>query len=227
VQGRNEGLLPEDAFADRLRQVDKPSSWTDLQDFMKSVRHSYRKDRWQNQPNYIEIWSEKDALRSVLTQVTHYYDVSLMIVRGQASRTSIYEAYERFEVQIDGGKDCFLYYAGDFDPSGLAIYESLKDRISNFGNAGELINFERIALTPEQIEAYHLPSDPGKESDPNYKSFVQEYGPQVVELDSLPPDVLKRLVKDCIEENILPDPWADMAEAEDIERAKLQEMVAS
>jgi len=227
VQGRNEGLLPEDAFADRLRQVDRLSSWTDLQDFMKSVRHSYRKDRWQNQPNYIEIWSEKDALRSVLTQVTHYYDVSLMIVRGQVSRTAIYEAYERFEVQIDGGKDCFLYYAGDFDPSGLAIYESLKDRISNFGNAGELINFERIALTPEQIEAYHLPSDPGKESDPNYKSFVQEYGPQVVELDSLPPDVLKRLVKDCIEENILPDPWADMAEAEDIERAKLQEMVAS
>jgi len=227
VQGRDEGLLPEDAFADRLRQVDKPSSWTNLQDFMKSVECSFRKDRWQNQPNYLEIWSEKDALRSVLTEVTYRYDVSLMIVRGQASRTAIYEAYERFEAQIDEGKDCYLYYAGNFDPSGLSIYESLKDRLSKFGDAGELINFERIALTPEQIEAYHLPSDPGKESDPNYKRFVAEYGDRVVELDSLPPDALRELVKGCIEKNISFDLLAQVEETEAKEQARLHGMLTT
>jgi len=125
VIGRNEGILPEDAFADRLRQVDKLSSWFDLADYMDSVRRSYRKDKWQDQDDYIEIWTEKDALRSVLTEVTYPYDVALMVVRGQVSRTAIYASYERFAEKINEDKDCYLYYAGDFDPSGMSIYHSL------------------------------------------------------------------------------------------------------
>jgi hypothetical protein len=45
VMGRDEGLLPEEAFADRLRQVDKQDSWIDLQDFMDTVKGAYRKDQ--------------------------------------------------------------------------------------------------------------------------------------------------------------------------------------
>jgi len=41
VIGRDEGILPEDAFADRLRQVDKWSSYFDLNDFMDSVKQAY------------------------------------------------------------------------------------------------------------------------------------------------------------------------------------------
>ena len=96
VTGRDEGILPEDAFADRLRKVDKPSSWIDLNEFMESVRKSYCKDKWQDQDSYLEIWTEKDALRSVLTEITYPYDINLMVVRGQVSRTAIYEAYERY-----------------------------------------------------------------------------------------------------------------------------------
>ena len=151
---------------------------------MDVVKESYRKDKWQDQDDYIEIWTEKDALRSVLTQITYPDDVNLMVVRGQVSRTAIYESYRRFAEEIDKGKDCYLYYAGDFDPSGFSIYHSLTERITNYGDAGEWITFERIALTPEQIEQYDLPSDPGKQSDPNYKRFVAEYGDNVVELDS-------------------------------------------
>ena len=95
VIGRDEGLLQEDAFADRLRQPDKPTSYLDLADFMAVVKRAYRKDKWQNQNDYIEIWTEKDALRSVLTEITYPYDVNLMVVRGQVSRTAIYESYER------------------------------------------------------------------------------------------------------------------------------------
>jgi len=103
----------------------------------------------------------------------------------------------------------------------------LKDRLSKFGDAGELINFERIALTPEQIEAYHLPSDPGKESDPNYKRFVAEYGDRVVELDSLPPDALRELVKGCIEKNISFDLLAQVEETEAKEQARLHGMLTT
>jgi hypothetical protein len=225
VIGRDEGILSEDAFADRLRQVDKPNSWRDLTDFMGTVKRAYRKDKWEEQDAYLEIWTEKDALRGVITPVTYAYDVNLLIVRGQVSRTAIYESYERFAGKIDEGKDCYLYYFGDFDPSGLSIYNSLTERIRNYGEAGEYINFKRIALTPEQIEEYSLPSDPGKKSDPNYKRFVSEYGDNVVELDSLPPDVLRELIRDCIEENIAYELLAQVKETEIKEQVRLQEFV--
>jgi Protein of unknown function C-terminus (DUF2399). len=223
VIGRDEGILREDAFADRLRQVDKPDSYIDLSDYMEVVKGAYRKDLWANQDSYIEIWTEKDALRSVLTQITYAYDVNLMVVRGQVSRTAIYESYERFSEKVD--KYCLLFYAGDFDPSGLSIYNSLVDRIKNYGVAGEYINFERIALTPEQIEDYDLPSDPGKRTDPNYKSFVAEYGDNVVELDSLPPEVLRATVKECIEQRIDFAKLELVQETELKEQARLQESV--
>lgn len=225
VLGRDEGILQEESFADRLRQVDKPDSWLDLADFMETVRNSYSKDKWQNQDAYIEIWTEKDALRSVLTEVTYSYDVSLMVARGQLSRTAIYESYERFSEKIKAGKNCYLYYAGDFDPSGLSIYNSLADRIRKHGNAGEYITFERIALTPEQIEKYNLPSDPAKKKDPNYRRFVSEYGDNVVELDALPPDVLRNLIKGCIEKHLDFELFAQVQEIELQERAELQTLL--
>lgn len=198
VTGRDEGILPEEGFADRLRAVDKLGSWVDLNEFMQTVKRSYRKDKWQNQDNYIEIWTEKDALRSVLTEITYKYDVALMVTRGQLSRTEVYRTTGRYKAQ--GDKECHLYYCGDFDPSGLSIYDSIKKRIMDFG---VFINFERIALTQEQIEKYQLPSDPAKQSDPNYNKFVDLWGSDmVVELDSLPPDILRKIIEDCILQNI-------------------------
>ncbi|GAH76712.1 unnamed protein product, partial [marine sediment metagenome] len=108
VAGRDEGILPEEGFADRLREVDKLSSWSNLNEFMQTVKRSYRKDKWQNQDNHLEIWTEKDALRSVLTEITYKYDVALMVARGQLSRTEVYRTAERYRAKTD--KECYLYY---------------------------------------------------------------------------------------------------------------------
>ena len=221
VAGRDEGILPEEAFADRLRAVDKPGAWLDLNSFMETVKRSYNKDKWDNQPKYLEIWTEKDALRSVLTEITYQYDVSLMVARGQLSRTAIYEASERYKAKAD--RECYLYYCGDFDPSGLSIYDSIKNRIGNFGVS---INYERIALTEEQIKKYRLPSDPGKQSDPNYNKFVALYSDdKVVELDSLPPDILRDIIRECITKNIDPGLLAQVQKKERDEGIRLNKFI--
>lgn len=221
VTGRDEGILPEEAFADRLRVVDKPGAWLDLNSFMETVKRSYNKDKWQNQPKYLEIWTEKDALRSVLTEITYPYDVSLMVARGQLSRTAIYEASQRYKAKAD--KECYLYYCGDNDPSGLSIYDSIKNRLNAFGVS---INCERIALTQEQIEEYNLPSDPGKQSDPNYDKFVALYGDDlVVELDSLPPDILRDIIKEAITKNIDSGLLVQVQQMETEEQAKLNKFI--
>lgn len=221
VMGRDEGILPEEKFIDRTRILVKSSSWLDLNDFMNTVKYSYRKNKWQNQDNYLEIWTEKDALRSVLSEITYKYGVALMIARGQFPRTGIYETSKRYKAQND--KECYLYYCGDFDPSGLSIYGSIKKRLTNFGIS---INFERIALTEEQIEKYQLPSDPGKKSDPNYNKFVSIYGSdRVVELDSLPPDILRKIIEDCILQNIDQGHLAQMIREEKDEEIRLNKFI--
>lgn len=199
VTGRDLGLLPEDKFTDRTRVFDKLSSWLDLKDFMDTVKNAYLKDKWRNQLKYIEIWTEKDALRAVINIITHKYDVGLQIARGQYPRTGIYETSLRYKAQSD--KECFLYYVGDYDPSGLAIYESIKKRLIKYGVNVEIP--DRIALTEDQIEKYRLPSDRAKKTDKNYDKFVEKTGSdRVVELDSLPPDILRKIIEDCIIKNI-------------------------
>jgi Protein of unknown function C-terminus (DUF2399). len=219
-------MLPEEGFADRLRVIDKPSSWHDLSDFMVSVKNSYHKDKWQDQDNYIEIWTEKDALRSVITEITHPYNVPLLVTRGQVSRTAIYETYERFKEKIDEEKDCYLYYGGDLDPSGVAIYHSLVKRLEKYGEAGEYINFERITLTPLQIDEHNLPVIRAKKKDKTYKAFVLEFGnDNTAELDSLPPDVLRSLIKGYIDRHIDRDILAQAQKTEIEERVRMQEII--
>jgi len=219
VIGRDRGMLPEDKFTDRTRVFDKLSSWVDLKDFMKTVSKSYNKDMWQNQDKYIEIWTEKDALRSVINVITHAYDVGLQVVRGQYPRTGIYETSKRYKEQKK--KKCLLYYVGDYDPSGFAIYDSIKERLLNYGVDVEIP--DRIALTEEQIEKYSLPSDPGKEKDPNYKKFVELTGSdQVVELDSLPPDILREIIEECIIKNLDLKLFGTSAKKEKAERKELK-----
>jgi len=193
VKGRDMGMLEEEYFADRLRTIEKPSTWLDLSDFLVTVKDSYRKSLWENQENYCEVWTEKDALREIIGSITREYDVPLLVVRGQVSRTAIYNAAERFK--SESGKKCHLFYCGDFDPSGLSIYHSLKERLRGMGVSAV---FERIALAPEHIEQYKLPQDPAKTQDPNFRRFSSEYGDSVVELDALPPDVLQELIKCAI-----------------------------
>jgi len=226
VQGRDEGMLPEDAFADRLREVDKPSSWDNLNAFMKTVRVAYRKSKWNDQATYVEVWTEKDALRGVISPITHDYDVPLLVVRGQVSRTAIYESYNRFAERVEEGKLCYLFYFGDFDPSGISIFNSLVERMRKFGDCGEAINFQRIALTREQIDTYALPQDPAKSSDPNYKKFVSEYGDNVVELDALPPGVLRELIKHSIESRIDMVILAQVQQTEEEEKTQLQHFIS-
>lgn len=221
VKGRDEGILPEEGFSDSLRKVDKPGAWIDLNEFMQTVKRSYSKDKWQNQPKYLEIWTEKDALRSVLSEVTYQYDVSLMVARGQLSRTAIYETAERYEAKSD--KECYLYYCGDFDPSGLCIPNSIRKRLGSFNI---YCNFERIGLTKEQIDKYELPSGKAKKKDPNYKRFVEITGSDmVVELDSLPPDILRDIIRDCITKNIDNGLLALVQEKEAEEQTELNKFI--
>ena len=81
----------------------------------------------------------------------------------------------------------------------------------------------RVALTSEQVERYALPPQPGKDTDSRAAGFIARHGRLVqVELDALPPDVLRALYADAIAEFWNDDAHEAALEREAAERRTLQ-----
>lgn len=59
--GRLAGLIDWHSITDRTRNLRYNSHWDNPADVIGSARYSYMLDKWQGQPNYVEVWVEKDA----------------------------------------------------------------------------------------------------------------------------------------------------------------------
>ena len=209
--GRRMGVLRrerEELFrwlVDNTRWMRKPTTYTGLDDLLDRSARLYRRDLWQQAPVGVEIWVEKDALAGVIYEVTSEYDVPLMVTRGYSSLTFAYSAARAIRSEY---KPTYLYYFGDHDPSGVDIDRVLGGYLEEFG-ATELVFdelggqqphaiFERVAVLDWQIAAWGLPSRPTKASDSRAARFAGES----VELDAIPPDQLRALVREVIERHI-------------------------
>ena len=105
------------------------------------------------------------------------------------------------------------YYLGDNDPSGLDIARSTEARLREFAPEVDLI-FERIAVTEEQIEEFELETRPTKSTDTRAKNWEGES----VEVDAIPPEALRDIVRDCIEGHVDPHALEIVKVAEESER---------
>ncbi|MFH1743383.1 MAG: hypothetical protein ABIH23_30625, partial [bacterium] len=103
--------------------------------------------------------------------------------------------------------------------SGYCIMRNTENRLREFAPDAE-IHFECIAVTPEQIEEWNLPTRPTKRTDTRSKGFKGES----VELDAIPSKLLRDLVRSCIEQHIDSHALAVMKVAEDSERNALKEL---
>jgi hypothetical protein len=187
---RREGTVPYHWIADNTRWMRKSQSYDSLEDALYRTAQTYRRALWADQPAYVEVWLEKDALAGVLLEVTDPWDVPLMVTRGYPSLTFLHSAAEQIAT-ID--KPTFLYYFGDYDPSGVDIPRKVEADLRVLAPAIDL-SFERVAVTPAQISAWNLPTRPTKRTDARAKKFEGES----VEVDAIPPDQLRSLASAAI-----------------------------
>ncbi len=157
---------------------------------------------------------EKDALSSVIYPVTAEYDVPLMSARGYASLSFLHEAAECI---ADLDVPAYIYHFGDHDPSGINAAEKIEKTLRELAPDAEIC-FERVAVTPEQIRQWDLPSRPTKTTDTRAKKFGSDTS---VELDAIEPDLLRDLVRACIERHLDADDLAILQAAEESERKLL------
>jgi hypothetical protein len=116
--------------------------------------------------------------------------VPILALGGYASQSYVAEVMRDVSRQ---DRPAVLLYAGDHDPSGEDIDRDFVARSDCWAKV------RRVALTAEQIEAYDLPSVPGKATDARAEAFEARHGRLVqVELDALPPETLRGLYGDAI-----------------------------
>ena len=187
---REHGELPFSYITDSTRLMRKPISYSDIREALDRATKYYRKALWDDQDAYVEYWIEKDAASGVAYEVTSKYDVPLMVARGFSSLTFLHQSAEYIR-QIE--KPCFIYHLGDYDPSGVSAALNIERRLRQYAPDAE-IHFNRIAVTPEQITQWELPSKPTKATDTRAKGFDGES----VELDAIPAWRLKDLVLNSI-----------------------------
>lgn len=207
---RRSGVIPYHWLADNTRWQRRPKTYDSINDALDETARLYRKRLWREVWADVEIWLEKDALSGVVSPVTFAYDVPLMVTRGYASLSFLHGAAEEIK---ERNWPTYIYHLGDFDPSGVNAGQKIEETLRDLSGGAE-IYFERIGVTPEQISNWSLPSRPTKQSDTRAKNF----GEISVELDAIPPDTLRAIVKEAIERHLPQDQYAVLKAAEESER---------
>lgn len=208
------GLIDWDIIEDRVRQAQRASQWSSIKSLVNSAVASFRLPRWEGQPNYVELWCEKDALSSVLEPICDDLHVTLMVNRGYSSSSSMYESANRITAAA-AGRPAHIIYLGDFDPSGEDMVRDIRDRMETFQVE---VDVHKLALNPDQVEEYNLPPNPAKMSDSRAQGFVDRHGESSYEVDALPPEVLQKMVREEIEGHMDVGAYADVQ----VEEARLK-----
>lgn len=189
--GRLAGLIDWYAIVDRTRNLRGNSHWDRPEDVIDSARYSYMLDRWENQPNYVEVWVEKDALIGIVSQICRELDVPHFSCRGYTSQSEMWSAAQRF-IRQDYRESRTIIHLGDHDPSGIDMTRDIQERMDMFGAD---VFVKRVALTMEQIETFCPPPNPTKLSDARASGYIREYGHECWELDALEPKVITSLIR--------------------------------
>jgi len=86
------------------------------------------------------------------------------------------------------------------------------------------LTVNRIALTMDQIREYNPPPNPAKLTDARSKKYVEEFGDESWELDSLEPSVITGLIRDAVFELRNADIWDSAVRMEDEAKRRLQHL---
>jgi len=216
--GRLAGLIDWYAIVDRTRNLRRNSHWETPESVIESAKYSYMLDRWKDQPNYVEVWVEKDALIGIVSQVCKSLDVPHFSCRGYTSQSEMWVAAQRFLCE-DHRESRTIIHLGDHDPSGIDMTRDIQERLYMFGADVEV---KRVALTMEQIERFNPPPNPTKLSDARAGAYIQKYGRECWELDALEPKVITQLIRNEVAELVDDGLYDEIAERENRDKANIQ-----
>jgi hypothetical protein len=199
-----------DYIVDAGRWIRQPQTYTGPEAALRECADTYRRGLWAEQPLQVHLYCEKDAIAELVYRETAQWDVPLAVMRGDSSKTFLWDCAEAIKAQH---KPAVLYFLGDYDVKGQQIIQSAVERIRRYA-AGVDIDYAVLAITETQIAEYDLPTRPEK----------TDASKDAVELDALPPEILRQLINQAIEGHLPAHALAVIRAAEESERSILLRM---
>lgn len=200
-----------------------PVEWfSGVQDFHEDTARrarDYRRDRQDGQDRVIELWTEAAGLAPQLARVAHPYSIPVRSSGGFSSLTAVRDIVDR---ALEWGGTTVLLHVGDYDPSGVAIFDAIAEDVDAFVTADRVVMTtrvvsERVALTADQVHRFGLPTAPAKPSDRRSKTWTGG----TCQLEALAPDVLADVVRGAILDHLDLDVLETTLLRERRERAEL------
>ena len=189
LQARRAGQFP--ALITRTQPLARPRPFDSPGAAREWLAQIYRRDRTEGQEVSVYLGTEKAGLVQQLNGWFGALGIPVLPLGGHVSRTVIDEVAR--EVR-DQGRPAVLIYASDCAANGEDIDRHFVTRATCFEGT------ERVALTAEQVVKYDLPPVPYQATDPRASEFLSRHRRLVqVELDALPPEVLRALYQSAID----------------------------
>ncbi len=218
------GLIDWHAIEDRTRKLESVSHWANPAEIIEICAEQFRIDKWADQPYWIEVWIEKQALEGVIEGVCTELDVSYLSCKGYTSQSEMWEAGKRFLLQhqdTEFEQQPIIIHLGDHDPSGIDMTRDIQHRLDMFAGC---VKVKRIALNMNQVKKYKLPPNPAKITDSRFHGYLTEYGSESWELDALKPSVITELIRKTVLTYRDEERWSAMVEKENEHRAQLADL---
>jgi DNA topoisomerase VI subunit A len=167
---RLDGKIKWAWIVDESRRTRITRTFDNIGDALRDTAKFYRRSALRDCDSYIEIWSEKEALAGIIWEEASTYDVPVVVSKGMPSLTQVHGSFANIYRAAEAGKESYLYQFGDHDPTGCLIPKSIEARLRHFCEQCDCQYpvVERIALTPEQIDSFHLPTRPTKRAGNNH-----------------------------------------------------------
>ena len=185
---RRIGAFPR--FIDTTRGIEQMWWNEDMGEAIEESVRSFRLDRSRGQSPLPFVVVEKATL---VAQVRDWVDdqtIPVAALRGYSSETLDAEV-QQFIAGLD--RDVRILYLGDLDPEGEDIERNFRAQTG--------LDTERLAITPEQVEEFALPEEPGKSESVRAPAFIAKYGRLFqIEVEALDPDSIRRLVEEAVAE---------------------------
>lgn len=185
---RENGTLARDCFSDHTRDIiqDFDDDYEIIEDYVDNgirylylAKSEYTIPRWYGQSHYVEIWLEKDAAVETFRSIVKDRHVRVVPNRGHSSVAFFDKNVDRLKGKKTEGKQIHILYFGDLDPSGEVMDKVYKRKFLEYGLFN--VDFQRLAVTKEQMERFGLLHDPDPATlrklkrDSNRHSFKIKY----------------------------------------------------
>jgi hypothetical protein len=223
VWAREQGVIPWEWIVDEARRPECVSTWENAEEILACTVNGYRRNYWADQPEWIEVWSEKGTVRGTLAPVLDQYGITFRVMHGHGSATALHEIAEMAD---RSNKFLTALYVGDRDPSGMDMSErDLPERLDRYSADGvSTVDIVRVAVAEQDTtRAAGVPFFPAsdKTADPRHRWYVEKYGEKCWELDALSPVILRERVEAEIRKLLDLDAWQHSIK---IEAAEIESM---